>query len=142
MVATFRANSFLWHQIRYIMAVLFHVGRGLEKAEVWATLFSSPALVHTASRIRLWRNCCAWTSCLPSPCTPWPATCRWCVLGLRGGVHLLDGYLLPWQVLQQCDYDEGSFDWRGHDEAASAFALYNNMYALYEVGPLSSSSFA
>ena len=37
-VARIKGSAFLWHQIRYIMAVLFHVGRGLEQPEVVAAL--------------------------------------------------------------------------------------------------------
>lgn len=38
LVATFCASSFLWHQIRFIMAILFHVGRRLEQPELVAAL--------------------------------------------------------------------------------------------------------
>lgn len=37
-VATFTANSFLWHQIRFIMAALFHIGRNLERPELISQL--------------------------------------------------------------------------------------------------------
>ncbi len=37
-VARIKGSAFLWHQIRFIMAVLFHVGRGVEQPEVVTAL--------------------------------------------------------------------------------------------------------
>ncbi len=93
LVATFCASSFLWHQIRFIMAVLFHVGRRLEQPEVVAALLRVDEVTAKPQ------------------------------FNMASDVPL---------VLQQCDYDDGALQWRGHDDAATAFSLYFNLYTLYE----------
>jgi tRNA pseudouridine38/39 synthase len=39
-VARIKGSAFLWHQIRYTMAVLFHIGRGLEEPSVIGELLN------------------------------------------------------------------------------------------------------
>jgi tRNA pseudouridine38/39 synthase len=41
--ARIKGSAFLWHQIRFIMSILFHVGRGLEQPSIVTSLLD----VHT-----------------------------------------------------------------------------------------------